>query len=190
MTKVWFAAVCCAVLYGATGSAQSQAESRLVITEKNDTYELSLAVSRLVVMIPKQRFVPSAPGQGSQAPRYFSFEDRAAGLVVSGWFEPEQAFRGMEAFWAGEQRGLTQNGFQIQNIVSEKRDAWQIVLYDIPVPGGGRSSNMRAERVQAGTWIDLHLSLTSRGAERENRAALRKLLEAMRVEERPSSVAN
>ena len=189
MTKVWFAAVCCAVLCGASGSAQGPAEPRLVITEKNDTYELSLAVSRLAVMIPKQRFVSSAQRQGSQSSRYFSFEDRAAGLVVSGWFEPETAFRGMEAFWAGEQRGLTQNGFQIQNIVSEKSDAWQTVLYDIAVPGG-RSSNMRAERVQAGTWIDLHLSLTSGGSERENRAALRKLLEAIRVEERPASAAN
>jgi len=189
MARMWFALLSGVVLYGVTGATQELVGPRLVINERNGAYELSLAVSRLVMTIPKEQLLPSAPGQGSQSPGYFFLEDRGAGLVVSGWFEPEQAFRGIEAFWAGERRGLAQNGIQIQNVVTGKSGTWQTVLYDIPVPGG-RSSNMRAEWVQAGTWIDLHLSLTTRRSEGENRDALRKVLEAIRVVERSSSVAN
>jgi hypothetical protein len=89
----------------------------------------------------------------------------------------------MDAFWSGEERGLKQNGLRIQNILREQTENWQVVFYDIPLPGG-RSSNVRAERVQAGTWIDLHLSVTSDRSEAENRATLRNVLKTIRVDER------
>ena len=34
----------------------------------------------------------------------------------------------------------------------------EVVAFDVSVPGGGTSVHVRAERVQTGTWIDLHLS--------------------------------
>jgi hypothetical protein len=138
------------------------------------------------VVAAGQPLVPSPPGQGSQSPGYFSFDDRAAGLVVSGWFEPDQAFKGMDAFWGGERRGLATNGIQIQDVVMGKTGSWQTVLYDMLVPGG-RSSNMRAESVRAGTWIDLHLSVTTRHSEADNRETLQKSLDAIRVDERPAA---
>jgi hypothetical protein len=183
MTRRVLAIVSCVVLCSTTGASQEPTGQRLLVNVKDGVYELALPVSRLVVMIPQGQLVPSTSGQGPASPRYFSLEDRSAGLVVSGWFEPEQAFKGLDAFWAGEQRGLTQNGIRIENAVREKSGNWQTVLYDIVLPGG-RSSNMRAEWVQSGTWIDVHLSLTTRRPEAENRDALRKVIEAIRVEER------
>jgi len=92
----------------------------------------------------------------------------------------------MDAFWGGERRGLATNGIQIQDVVMGKTGSWQTVLYDMLVPGG-RSSNMRAESVRAGTWIDLHLSVTTRHSEADNRETLQKSLDAIRVDERPAA---
>jgi len=39
---------------------------------------------------------------------------------------------------------------------------WEVVTYDIDIPDlKGTSVHLRAERVLAGTWIDLHLSTAS-----------------------------
>jgi hypothetical protein len=182
LTKVACTAVCVAALCGVVGSAQEPSAPRLLVKETNGAYELSLAVSRLVLTIPKGQLVRS--GQGSASPTYFSFEDHDSGLVISGWFEPEQAFAGMDEFWNGEQQGLTQNGFRMQNVVLGQVGGWQTVFYDIVIPRG-RSSNVRAELVQAGTWIDVHASLTTKRSEADNRQALRRVLEAIHVDERP-----
>jgi hypothetical protein len=89
----------------------------------------------------------------------------------------------MDAFWSGEQRSLTQNGLQLQNITKERIGNWDVVLYDIAVPGG-RSVNMRAECVQSGTWIDLHLSVTTNQSKTDGQKLLRDALNAMQVSEK------
>ena len=183
LTAILAAVALCVSLVSTVAAGQDAASQRLAIAEKNGAYELSVPVSRLVMTVPKGQLVATQPAASSGNPRYFSFDDKKAALVLSGWFEPEQEFKGLDAFWAGEQRGLTQNGIRIENIVKDKIQNWQVVLYEIRLPGG-RSSNMRAEFVQAGTWIDLHLSITSNRSEAENQAALRKVLETIRVVER------
>jgi len=170
--------VCCVSTLVA---GQGSPSPRLVIGEKSGAYELTVAVSRLTMTIPKGGLAVMPSGSGG--PRYFSLEDRQAALIVSGWFEADRGFTGIDAFWAAEQRPLIQRGIQLQNVVKEPVGSWQVVLYDILVPGG-RSTHMRAERVQAGTWIDLHLSVTADRPETENRALLRKALESIRVDER------
>jgi len=45
----------------------------------------------------------------------------------------------------------------------------------------GVSSHMRAHWVQAGTWIELHLSTTTRQSSAENRRKLKSLLRAIAV---------
>jgi len=184
MPKVSFVPLCAVILCGVLASAQEAPGPRLLVTEANGAYEISLGVSRLALAIPKAQLVPSAAARGSSSPTYFSFDDRGSGLMVSGWFEPEQAFRGMDEFWKGEQRGLSQNGLRVQNVVRGQVGNWQVVFYDIVIPGG-RSSNVRAELVQAGTWIDVHASVTTKRSEAENRQVLRDVLEEIRVEERP-----
>jgi hypothetical protein len=47
-----------------------------------------------------------------------------------------------------------------------------------------RGSHLRAHWVQAGTWIELHLSITSSRASADNRAALLALLGEIRVSEK------
>jgi len=41
---------------------------RVVVTEKNEVYELVVAVSRLVMTIPKGQLVASQSGSGSASP--------------------------------------------------------------------------------------------------------------------------
>jgi hypothetical protein len=163
-------------------TAQVPSSQRLQVTEKDGVYELSVPVSRLSLAIPKGQLRPSKSSADAGNPRYFIFEDQKLSLIISGWFEPEQSFTGMDAFWTGEQRSLTQNGIQIQNITREQIGSWQVVLYDIPLPGG-RSFNMRAECVQAGTWIDLHLSVSGKQADADGQKLLRDTLGAIQVRE-------
>lgn len=76
--------------------SQKVAESeRLVLMDKGATYELTVPVSRLAMTIPKGGFRPSKPDAGSTSPRYFYLQDPDSALIISGWFEPEQAFSGM-----------------------------------------------------------------------------------------------
>ena len=42
-----------------------------------------------------------------------------------------------------------------------REGAWEVVAFDVSV-AGATQSNLRAERVEAGTWIDLHLSTVAR----------------------------
>ncbi len=67
-----------------------------------------------------------------------------------------------------------------------KSDGWEAVAYDIPVPlQTEKNSHIRAYWVQAGTWIDLHLSLTSKAENVELREKLTKLLKSIQVKQRP-----
>ena len=61
---------------------------------------------------------------------------------------------------------------------------WEVVAYDVPVPAGGTSAHLRAERVQAGTWIDLHLSSTSVRPPATLRSELMTMLRQVEVVEK------
>jgi hypothetical protein len=158
--------------------AQDASSRRLQIAEKDGAYELVVPVSRLFLRIPKEQLVQAK--LPSDSPRYFSFQDRDRALIVSGWFEPEGAFTGMDAFWSGEQRGLNRGGFQIEDVTRERNETWQVVLYDVRLPGAG-NFHMRAEHVRAGTWIDLHLSVTSKQSQAEARKLLWDTLKTIQV---------
>jgi hypothetical protein len=60
-----------------------------------------------------------------------------------------------------------------------------VVAYDVPLPvPGGAMANVRAERVQAGTWIDLHLSTASTRPSATLRAELLAALRQVEVVEK------
>jgi hypothetical protein len=183
MKMVRVAVMAILVLGVAAVVAGQDSSQRLVVAERDSSYELTVPVSRLTLTIPKGKLVAQKSSGGSDSPRYFMFENRENALIVSGWFEPEQSFKSMDAFWSGEQRSLTQNGLQLQNITKERIGNWDVVLYDIAVPGG-RSVNMRAECVQSGTWIDLHLSVTTNQSKTDGQKLLRDALNAMQVSEK------
>jgi hypothetical protein len=79
--------------------------------------------------------------------------------------------------WA--RRGLSQP----KNVSFKKIDNWQIVVYDIPSPSGS-SVHMRAHWVQAGTWIEMHISITSKSTSAKSRGKMMEMLKGIRVKER------
>src|SRR6185369_6675418 len=62
---------------------------KISIKSFDDRYELTVPVSSLVVTIPKGRLAlqNQAIGGATDSPRYFKFEDRDRGIIISGWFE-------------------------------------------------------------------------------------------------------
>ena len=158
----------------------------LQISESNGEYVLSVPVSRLVMTIPKNGLVRgSNTGGGAAASRrYFYFEDRPQNLFVSGWFESESEFRGIKKFWESETAAWKKKGLpEAQDVSFADIGKWKAILYDIHIPSVN-DSHIRAHWVQAGTWIDIHLSMAADRPVPEIRAALRDTLNSIRVEER------
>jgi len=155
----------------------------LQVKESASAYELSVPVSKLVMTLPKSG-MPGAKRQPNVAdhPRYFYFSGR--GLNVSGWFEPASGFHGIQPFWENETATWRKQGLPPPvDTAFAKVGKWEVVLYDIAFPAG-TNSHLRAHWVEAGTWIDVHLSVTSKRSSAENRAQLTELLKSMAVRER------
>jgi len=157
----------------------------LRVIPQEASYQLWLPASRLYMDVPKGRLVP-APDAGMAAtnnPRYFHFVDR--GLNISGWFEPAKKFAGVQAFWASETAAWKKSELPDAVDVSFKQiNGWDTIIYDLPIPTGA-NSHIRAHWLQAGTWIDLHISLTANRSSAELREALEGFLKGVLVRERP-----
>jgi len=172
----WFSAFALLLLAGVT-LAQ---DASLQITEVGDNYRLAVPVSRLVMTIPKGK-LKQTTNPGSNHPRYFYFIDGTFNL--SGWFEPSQRFKGVDDFWSGETASWKRQGLpEAKDTTFSKLDNWQVVIYDMAIPGPA-NTHIRAHWVQAGTWIDLHLSLTG-GTSADNRAKLAAFLQTIQVKEK------
>ena len=113
---------------------------------------LTVPVSRLVMRIPKAGLSKGKNPSGGSAnsPRYFYLENQALHLIISGWFEPERGFKGVEDFWAAETANWKRlNRPEAQNVSFEKLGSWNAILYDIPITGA-KNSHVRAHWVQSG----------------------------------------
>lgn len=152
-------------------------------------YELSLPSSRLALAIPQGGLQPddfSAAGGGTASPRYFVLTDKA-GLIISGWFEPAKSFAGTQELWQQNVAQLSRSGLPpAEDVVFDKVGDWETVVYNLSLPGGSSisSANMRAQLVRAGTWIELHISVTSSRPAAETRAQMLALLKTIGVSER------
>ena len=158
----------------------------LVVAEDGDRFVLSVPVSRLTLSLPKEGFKQSTSmsGGATTSARYFLFENRAGNTFVSGWFESASEFRGLEKFWEQEMAAWPKTGLQKPEEVSFKKlGGWQAVVYFVPVPSGSYP-NIRAHWLQAGTWIDVHLSCLSGLPREEAYARLLAVLETFRVTQR------
>jgi len=165
--------------------ANSGRPDALQITQTNTHYVVTAPVSRLVMQFPKGTFSPADRGTGgaTNSPRYFSFKDQDLPLIVSGWFEPQQGFTGIQKFWASEVAAWNKQLPPPQNVAFSKNGGWEVVAYDIPVPNL-TNAHLRAHWAQAGTWIDLHLSLTNRQPASQARALLVAFLGIVNVSEK------
>ncbi|HSB21092.1 MAG TPA: hypothetical protein VLD85_13870 [Anaeromyxobacteraceae bacterium] len=138
-------------------------------------FEFTVPESRLVVKIPDIGLRRDDPADGG--PRYFKLSRSDPQLILSGWLEPASRYKGLKGFWESESRSPAFAGpLAPARVEMLHVGPWEVVAYDVVVPGG-TSAHLRAERVQAGTWIDLHLSGTSG---RPASTLRRELLEALR----------
>lgn len=165
-----------------SAAANPAREDAIQIIQRSNDYWLAVPVSRLAMSLPKGGL--SRKNGPSNHPRYFYFEDPALHLIVSGWFEPEQEFAGVKEVWSKDTRAWRRSGLPEPRGVSfTKIDKWDAVVYDMEVPGG-TNAHIRAHWVQAGTWIDIHLSITSNESSQNARARLESLLKSIAVTEK------
>jgi len=174
------------MLAEAKHSSEPSAATTLQIRESAQGYELTVPAGRLVMTLPKGGLTRANNPFGGAAnnPRYFYFVDHKAFLNLSGWFEPQQKFTSVKALWEGETREWARQGLpQPKDVSFEKVGRWDAVVYDMPVPGGS-SAQIRAHWVQAGTWIEMHISITSKNTSAESRGKMVEMLKGIRVKER------
>jgi len=156
------------------------------ITRTDAHYVLTVPLSRLVMEFPKGDFVLTDRDMGGETsnPRYFYFQGRESPLIISGWFASQQSYVGIQKFWADELASAKQRGLpQPQNVTFSKKGGWETIAFELTAPNF-TDTHLRAHWVQAGTWIDLHLSLASRQPAREARERLVTLLGSMSVGEK------
>ena len=170
--------------------AADSRDSAIVTTITEDTIELTVPASAILLRIPKGGLLLAEKTRiGAQAsPTYFHLEDLRRGLVVSGWFEPAAAFKGFESFWAGEFAAMKQSGLiPAEPPTSVAVGNWSGAAYEIPMPNGvgkGVNTHIRAELIKAGTWIDLHISVTSDKAVTAARSEALEFLKSIVVNEK------
>ena len=180
-----FAAV--VVLFCKVGTCQESSKAiTLEIAESAGNYVLTVPVSRLVMTIPKGKLTVKVNRAGGSAdsPRYFFFEDKDSPLFISGWFESDEGFPGIKQFWANETAAGKRGGLpEARDVTFAQLGDWNAVIYEIDSPVG-KNSHIRAHWVQAGTWIDIHLSMTADLSQKEIRARLQNILKTISVAER------
>ena len=121
------------------------------------------------------------PSGGATAnPRYFHLRDRARGLEISGWIEPARTYKGFDEFWDAETLARVKGGIAPPASWSvTKVERWEAALYDFG--SSPASGNVRAEWVEDGSWIDLHISVASAQPIEAKRAAALEVLKAIGV---------
>ena len=170
---------------GETNTPVQQDPTALRIDETDRAYRLSVPVSQLVLTIPKGGFkrATTQAGGATASPRYFYFTDDARKLQLSGWFESADGFTGVKKFWEQEMASWRKiNAPEPRDVSFTKIGKWDAIVYDVP-EASGSSTHVRAHRVQAGTWIDLHVSTVS-----GSRDSLASLLETLDVSEKQEGV--
>ena len=163
-------------------AAAVDAAASVEIRQRDGAYEMTVPASQLVVSIPRGTLVPGRiPPEKADDPNYFMLEDEAQNLILSGWIVPAQGFTGVREFWESETAKWRAMGLPAPQAVSFARYSdWEAIVYDIAFPTGS-NTHIRAHWIQAGTWVDLHLSITSYATPIENRAKLKALLKSVSV---------
>jgi hypothetical protein len=170
-----------------TGRVGLSGADAIAVTRLNAAYEVTIPVSRLTLIIPSAGLSRDQTpyGGATEHPEYFRFIDRKGGLYISGWFEPAERFRNVKKGWETDIRFWKQQGFPVPLNPSFSRiGRWDTITYD-NVDRGVTISHIRAHWLQAGTWIDLHLSMG--GFDRSTadlRAQLEGVLKGIEVKEK------
>lgn len=156
----------------------------LDVAVEDGNYVLTAPVSRLRMLFPRGELVesPKNAGGATNSPRYFYFVNAKQGFQVSGWFESDRGYKGIDKFWKSENKG---DRLKVKNQSTEKQGQWDAIFYETfpPVlPSGYRQSHIRAEYARAGTWIDMHCSIISERSNVELREELISFLKSIKIE--------
>ncbi|MEO8358416.1 MAG: hypothetical protein ABI672_00175 [Vicinamibacteria bacterium] len=161
-------------------NAAFASEEGVQFRSRDGVLEITHPSSRLSMTIPDPDHGFRKTSSGGDGPRYFRFEDTSTATIVSGWFEPAPGFSNIQKFWKDETAEAKRNGLPAAvNVEFMDAGAWKIVAYDLPLPLGV-ASHLRAHWVEAGTWIDIHLSNSGMPAA-QGRTALRARLSGFKV---------
>jgi hypothetical protein len=159
----------------------------LIVTEEDGIFRLAVPASRLVMTLPRgtlARETTSAGGATSN-PRYFHFTDSDRGINLSGWFESAESYAGFDKLWGQQIEAWRKGGMPSPlNAVKSRLDGWELVSYDISLPSGS-DAHIRAEWVQDGMWIDLHVSVGNSQPIESVRATALEIFKSIRVSEAP-----
>jgi hypothetical protein len=169
------------------GAAAADAAVTVVISEVNGNWEITVPVSHVTLVVPEVglRVTKTDSGGSTSSPRYFYLKDDAKGeRIVSGWFESALRIKDvkqtLQGSWDVEGANLKKAGFEPYDVVVGEIGDWATISYQIQVPTkAGSSVHIRASRIVADTWIDLHLSVTSGETAEDNRALVTQLLKSM-----------
>jgi hypothetical protein len=185
LTLVAAAAICLTAL--ANEPTTTPESERIAVVEAGDTLRLSVPVSRVIMTIPRSglTLVPSLAGGATSNPRYFHLEDPARGLAISGWFEPARLYSGLKKLWKRETEAWRKQGLpKPSNESFVKVGKWEAVLYDIELTGIS-NTHARAQWVELGTWIDVHISVTTVDPIDVARASVMDVLKSIQVASAP-----
>lgn len=181
----------CVVLFlgfGRPTIATESSSTELAVTSDGDHITLSVPVSRITISLPRGNLQRNGgPNTGSAAsPRYFRFDDPKHGLIVSGWFENANQFEGFDKFWKAEFQSMRKNGVNVKGMPDGVRvGPWIAAAYDVDVGAlKGANTHLRSELVEAGTWVDLHISVTEEGSIEDARKVALQFLKEVVVTER------
>jgi len=153
-----------ALLFSGIVGAADPADSAVVTSITGDKIELGVPASALRLTIPKGGLAAVNPTGSQSNPRYFNFADLDRGWVISGWIEPASSFPGAEKFWVGEFTAMKKSGLMPKEPPAPvEAGDWMALAYELSLPdsaGKVANSHIRAELVEHGTWVDLHISVT------------------------------
>lgn len=162
------------------------AKESLSVTLVNGNYEITLPQSKLLIRIPANGLTSATtiPGSGTDSAAYFELACPLPNMIIAGWLEPAGNYDGVQKLWKSEAKAMTEDGRPApRNIVFLKRGKWEVISYHIPLPQG-TNAHLRAELVQAGTWLDLHFSVTSEQPASAARDKILAVLQSITVEEK------
>ena len=109
-------------------------------------------------------------------------------MIVSGWFEPDREFPGVDARWKETLENARKVGIgEPGDVQFGKVGLWDVISYELHV-ANLTNTDLFAEYVQAGTWLELHLSIASTAAAAaDDRAKLVEFLKQVSVTEKGAS---
>lgn len=164
-------------------AAHSNQPDALQVVNNASDYILAVPVSRIALRIPKGKLIQKSNPNGGAAssPRYFYFVDSSTPLIISGWFEPAKLYKGVHKMWEGEVAEWKKNNIPLPfNESFGKIGSWDVINYEVsksdPTP-----THLRAYLVQAGTWIELHLSIGNTAPNENSRDRLTEILRSITV---------